>query len=207
MNIKLSIVVLLIAGLSVWFFIGKNNTTASIPAGHILPPKNVKPYLKLQRDDKQTINLSSAYPNKWLALYFGYTNCPDICPIDLAIMAGAWKQMNHPKPQVAFISIDAKRDLGNLSNYAQKFNPNFIGLTATGANLERLTKALGVYYEYEQIKKNSQMADHSHHQHQQQKINHTGSFAIINPNGEYVAILTKPHQVKPIASSLNRLIN
>ncbi|MBL8491995.1 MAG: SCO family protein, partial [Rhodocyclaceae bacterium] len=68
---------------------------------------------------------------RWTFLFFGYTQCPDICPTALALMAQVKAGIVEAKgaePQVAFVSVDPKRDTpALLARYVPHFDPAFIG--------------------------------------------------------------------------------
>jgi protein SCO1/2 len=82
-------------------------------------------------------------------LFFGFTNCPDICPLTLAVIAeatGVLREKIGPlAPQVLFVSVDPDRDTPEqIARYTSAFDPEFIGATADDATLEPLLSALGV---------------------------------------------------------------
>jgi cytochrome oxidase Cu insertion factor (SCO1/SenC/PrrC family) len=84
-------------------------------------------------------------------LYFGYTFCPDVCPLTLAELSQVATALEEDAQRVnfVFISVDFQRDTPErLSQYLPAFNADFIGLTTTDeANLQALTQPLGIFYE------------------------------------------------------------
>lgn len=94
---------------------------------------------------------ASTYGRKIKLLYFGYTHCPDVCPLTLADIARTLKTLG-AKPgevRVLFVSVDPGRDTpGLLHNYARAFGPWFVGLTGTQAQLQALSKRYRVSYSY-----------------------------------------------------------
>ncbi len=94
---------------------------------------------------------AATYGDKIKLLYFGYTHCPDVCPLTLADIAAALRKID-AKPadvQVLFVSVDPKRDtLPLLHQYAQAFGPWFVGLTGSQAQLKSLSKRYRVSYSY-----------------------------------------------------------
>lgn len=85
-------------------------------------------------------------------LFFGYTHCPDICPMTLsqlsAAISGLDKQVRDDI-NVLFVSVDPRRDPPKrLKAYTAHFGPQFIGLTGTQEQLTQLTKAMRVTYGY-----------------------------------------------------------
>lgn len=97
-------------------------------------------------------NLSLAdLRGKVVALYFGYTLCPDICPTSLAILTQALNQMTEDElseMQSVFISVDPDRDdVTRLNQYTQYFHANILGGTAEKAVIDGIIKLYGAAYQ------------------------------------------------------------
>src|SRR5579863_933483 len=72
-------------------------------------------------------------------VYFGYTHCPDVCPVTLLQLAQVLKTGVVPNLRVVFISVDPARDTpAQLAQYVQAFDPDFIGLTGPPARVQTL---------------------------------------------------------------------
>ena len=136
------------------------------PAASLYPEaKSVSDKLNFIDDASNKTNLSDVVNGKWALLYFGYTSCPDVCPIDLSKINQAAQLMeNSNQLQVVFVSVDPDRDIGNLDNFAKAFNQSFKGLTAKQDELMSISKTLGVYHEVVQSQQTAQ-EDHSSHNH------------------------------------------
>ncbi len=184
-------------------------------------PKSLQGKFSLIDDKRKTVLLSEAAKDKWSILYFGYASCPDVCPTDLATLNQTLGMMKHAnKLQVVFISVDPKRDVGNLDAFTKRFNANFIGLSAEDEVLTNMTKALGVYHEVEKTKQKALIEDHSkhkkmtkkHNDHKDMKmsnnylINHTTSYLLLSPNLELTGLLTSPHHTPKMAVALDLII-
>lgn len=75
----------------------------------------------------------SDYQGKVVLIFFGYTHCPDICPVTMSHLKILMKKLGDAESQVQtlFISIDPERDnLDHLKNFVTHFHPSFMGLTA-----------------------------------------------------------------------------
>mgnify|MGYP001627111725 CR=1 FL=1 len=87
---------------------------------------------------------------KVVLLFFGYTHCPDVCPMALETMAKvikALKPEEASRVQVLFISVDPERDtLEVLKGYVPYFYPTFIGLTGSEEEIRRVAKEYKAYY-------------------------------------------------------------
>ena len=87
---------------------------------------------------------------KLVLLFFGYTSCPDVCPITLGTFKQVYDRLGTDAQKVRFVMItaDPGRDTPDkVAAYAARFNPEFIGLSGSQENLERVWKELGVFVE------------------------------------------------------------
>lgn len=82
------------------------------------------------------------FRGKVVLLYFGYTNCPDVCPTTLSNMADAFHQLDkdeQSRVRGLFVSVDPKRDTPKkLKQYTNFFDPNIIGVTGTHDELVKI---------------------------------------------------------------------
>lgn len=119
----------------------------------------LQPYVKEYKETKKydfTIDTidgkvsKNDFKGKALAVYFGYTYCPDVCPTSLSSLAQALKSFDNEETKDfvgLFISVDPDRDkLKNLKEYAQYFHKNFIGGTSNKENIDDITKRYESYY-------------------------------------------------------------
>ena len=87
---------------------------------------------------------------KVVVLYFGYTQCPDICPTSLALLTQALSQMSEDElsgMQSIFVSVDPGRDnTARLDEYTKYFHENIIGATAEQDEIDKITKLYGASY-------------------------------------------------------------
>ncbi len=90
------------------------------------------------------------YKGKVVVVFFGFTQCPDVCPTTLTEMDEALKLLGPKadKVQVIFITVDPERDTASvLAQYVPSFNPRFVGLRpADEAGLEKVAKDFRIYY-------------------------------------------------------------
>jgi protein SCO1/2 len=92
----------------------------------------------------------SDYRGKIVLIYFGYTYCPDICPGTLATIAQALRQIGSDATEIQtiLISLDPARDTPErLEEYVAHFDPSFIGITGTDAQLAEAASLYGIFYE------------------------------------------------------------
>ena len=183
------------------------------PTASLYPEaKSISEKLNFINDQSESLNLSEISQDKWVLMYFGYTSCPDVCPIDLSKINLSFEMMeNKDKLQVVFISVDPARDIGILDQFAGAFNSSFLGLTAHSHELETISKSLGVYHQVVEAQKLAQ-SDHSSDEnqeagsHEHYNVDHTTSFLLFNPDLKLTALLTSPHEPKPMAEALDKII-
>jgi protein SCO1/2 len=93
----------------------------------------------------------SAHQDQFVILFFGYTNCPDVCPATLAQLQQMVQKLgpDADRIDVAFVTVDPERDtLDALKTYLAHFNPTFVGLRTTDEDqLMNLGQAFGIYYD------------------------------------------------------------
>jgi protein SCO1/2 len=136
----------------------------------------------------------------WSMLFFGYTNCPDLCPTTLTTLAAMEKRLRAAKasvlPQVVFVSVDAKRDTpAQMAKYVPYFDPEFIGLTAADQpSIESVAKKLGVSVIIEPAADGNYTVDHS------------GAIFVLNPDGRLTAILSGPFAVDALQGDFQRIV-
>jgi protein SCO1/2 len=92
--------------------------------------------------DKGPVSLSDFKGKKAVAVYFGYTYCPDICPTTFSNLTGALNKLSpeqQKQMQVLFISVDPGRDTPqSLREYVDYFHPSYIGLTGTKEQIDEV---------------------------------------------------------------------
>jgi protein SCO1/2 len=136
----------------------------------------------------------------WSMLFFGYTNCPDLCPTTLTTLAAMQKRLRAAKaavlPQVIFVSVDAKRDTpAQMAKYVPYFDPEFIGLTAADQpSIEAVARKLGVSVIIQPATDGNYSVDHS------------GAIFVLNPDGRLTAVLSGPFGVEALQGDFQRIV-
>jgi protein SCO1/2 len=139
---------------------------------------------------------------RWTFMFFGYTQCPDICPTALTLMkdvkarldGGTAKSSDRP-PQVVFVSVDPRRDSAELLvEYMAAFDPAFVGLRGDDAALLPLTGNLGVYYQ------RNDAADK-----QRYTVDHSAAIYLVDPAGKLRAVFSPPHDAGKMAGDYVRI--
>ena len=131
-------------------------------------------------------------------LFFGFTNCPDVCPLTLGMLAQAKAEIaaRAPRftPRVLFVSVDPHRDTPErIAAYLRGFDPEFKGVTAPDDELAPLLAQLGVAVEK--------------HAHGGENYNvvHNSAVYVLDPSMDWIAVSTGPHDPKVLATDYLRL--
>ncbi|NCC27625.1 MAG: SCO family protein [Gammaproteobacteria bacterium] len=104
-------------------------------------------------------------------IYFGYTWCPDICPTNLVLIAGALKGLTPEESErvrVLFVSVDPERDsVERLAEYSGYFHPKILGLTGTPEQIAEVAKLYGAAYRRTELADSAMgyVVDHSAYSH------------------------------------------
>lgn len=130
----------------------------------------------------------SAFAGKYRLVYFGFSYCPDVCPVDLQLAGQGMRLLEKSDPALAakvqpiFISVDPGRDTpAVLKSYVSAFHPRLIGLTGSEAEIRDVTKRYGVYFAK---RGDAGSSDYL--------VDHSRSFLLFGPQGEPIAIV--PHE-------------
>lgn len=89
------------------------------------------------------------YRGKVVTVFFGFTQCPDVCPASLAIMSDVMRLLGEDadRVQVLFITVDPERDTAELlAHYVPSFDPRFVGLYGTLQETEAVAKDFRIFY-------------------------------------------------------------
>lgn len=105
------------------------------------------------------------FAGKYVIAYFGYTFCPDVCPATLAELARVQEQLGDDadKVQVVMVTVDPERDTAQKTHeYVSYFDPSFIGLSGTKAEIDAAAQPFGIYYErHEGSAESGYLVDHT----------------------------------------------
>ena len=114
-----------------------------------------------------------------MLIYFGFTYCPDVCPITLLTMANVLDKLENEKITPLFITVDPERDNETiLSNYVSAFHDDIIGLTGSIDEINKVTSDWKVYFKKEN---NIDMPDNY-------TVNHLDIIFIANKNNKFLSL-------------------
>ncbi len=154
--------------------------------------------IELQSDSGEVFSEADLADGAWTFLFFGFTNCPDICPTTMSLMGQAVNELT-PEEQQDFrgvlVSIDPERDdLESLGSYGRAFSPGFTGVTGSIANLATFATQVNAAFQ-----KMPGQGDEPY------TIDHTGNVLIVNPRGHYHGFIKMPHTRAKIVETFRAL--
>jgi len=160
-----------------------------------------KPISKVQLVDKTgTALLDNYFQGKWTLVFFGYTNCPDVCPSTLMQMKALYqsiKQLPDSKDyQFLFVTVDPSRDTRKrIKSYVEYFDKDF---NAAGGDIQKIKnfeKVFGAFHQYAKKSKDDT----------QYAVAHSAEVYIVDPGERYVGKFLPPIDVKKLTLKLSHL--
>ena len=132
-----------------------------------------------------------------MLIYFGFTYCPDVCPITLLTMANVLDKLENEEITPLFITVDPERDNEEiLSNYVTAFHDEIICLTGTISEINKVTSDWKVYFKKEN---NIDMPDNY-------SVNHLDIIFIANKNAEFVDFIKPNTSSEDVIKKLVKVI-
>lgn len=136
------------------------------------------PFKLIDQNGKPTTEKD--FLGRYMLVFFGFTNCPDICPAGLQVMTTALDQLGDSAKDVTpvFITVDAERDTPEkLALYAKSFHPRLVALTGSDEEVKAAAKAYRVYFE--KVPDGSNPANYS--------FDHSSIFYLMDKDGTLLA--------------------
>tara|TARA_Y100000996_G_scaffold230009_1_gene181001 strand:+ start:121 stop:750 length:630 start_codon:yes stop_codon:yes gene_type:complete len=149
--------------------------------------------------DQENSFSSEDFKGTWNVLFFGFTFCPDICPITMKQLEEVKKQLEgkiSKEFRVFLVSVDPDRDKPeNLRIYLDNFNEEFVGLTGEIDQIYKFSTQVNAPF-FPVV--NSQEANYT--------VDHSGSLVLINPEANYAGFFRAPHDTDKLIKALASLL-
>jgi protein SCO1 len=192
-----SIAVLLIVVLlfAVPIFFRPEAPAPGAPGMTLLPPRAPLAAFELRDQHDQVFDVARLR-GKWSLLFFGYIRCPDICPMTLGTLKQVHQLLGDKNTniQYVFVSVDPERDTpALLGDYTGYFHADFLGVSGPTSELDKLTKALGVYYRPGKSAAGGYQVDHS------------AAVFLVDPQARLRGLFSAPQNAQNMAANLSRL--
>ncbi len=165
----------------------------------ILPrPREIAPF-ELTTQAGLSFNVESL-EGHWSFIFFGFTNCPDICPTSMSVMGVAEREISAGGTdadapfQGILVTVDPERDdAGTLGRYVEAFSPRFLGVRGDRAATAGLATQLNVAF--------AQVPDGAGGY----QVDHTANIVIVNPRGHYHGFIRMPHKAETLVAAYRSL--
>jgi protein SCO1/2 len=163
----------------------------------ILPPRPVPPFTLVDQDNRPFD--AQRLRDGWSFVFFGFTSCPDVCPVTMTALAQTRKLLadlpEPTRPRVVMISVDPERDTPErLGTYLKAFDPAFVGATGAKSTIDELAQRMGV------------MAAKRALDGENYTVDHTTSLFLVGPDGTLRALFSAPHEPQKIADDYRRIV-
>lgn len=160
----------------------------------ILPAGNELPEFTLLDQDGAIVD-RSIFEGQWDVVFFGFTNCPDICPATMTVLGQARRALaadgRQPLPRIVLVSVDPERDTPEaMARYIAYFGEDNLGLTGELDEIRKLTDALGIFFQKAGTDEGVYGVDHS------------TVVLVIDPDGRLKALFSAPHSVDNFVNDL-----
>ena len=166
--------------------------------GTIFPSPRALPALELTDHDGRPL-APDRFTDRWTLVFFGFTNCPDICPTTLATLAQVKRQLAdlpaEEQPGVLLVSVDPERDdPERLAAYVKFFDASFVGATGSKQAVADAAAAFGVPFAKVSLPEGGYTMDHG-----------SGVF-VVGPTGGIVAYLSGRHDAAITARDYRKVV-
>jgi protein SCO1/2 len=158
------------------------------------------PFTLTNQDGKQVTDRDFA--GKYRIVYFGYTFCPDVCPVDARNIGLGLRAVEASDPTVAakivplFITVDPARDTPEvLKSFVANFHPRMVGLTGSTAAIDATAKEYAIYY------KKGEMSPGGGYM-----VDHSRVAYLMDPQGKPMALLPQDKSPEDIATEIKRWV-
>ena len=165
---------------------------------------------------EQTVTLASN-KGKYQLVFFGFTHCPDICPVTLTAITEAFNQMGDKSTNFVpvLITVDPERDTpAVLAEYSKAFHPSLVALTGPREEIERVSKEFGVYSaKVTPEPKEHQEASMDHGSHSDANhgggynVDHTGLVYLMGRDGKYLSHFSQDTSADTFAKELSAVLD
>jgi protein SCO1 len=189
-HVLMMLVVAMAAGTGFWLAHRLDHSIPALTSGTWLPqPRNLGEFSLIDQNNAQfTAARLQGAPT---LVYFGYTHCPDVCPVTLLQLAQVVKSGVVPGLRVVFISVDPARDTPTqLAQYVHAFDPDFIGLTGPATMLQSVAQRFGVAF----LRVDLPGGDYS--------MDHSSTVFLMDTHGHNVAVFNAPYDVQSLTRDL-----
>lgn len=211
---KVLYVVAIATSLALGVMLGAQQFSAASPlsVAQLLPSPKSIPEFSLENHRGEVAD-ANVFRGHWSLVFFGFTSCPDFCPLELQKLAKLLNLMGAGnKLQVVFVSVDPERDgQENLANYVGFFHPQILGLRGSNRELANFAQFFGAAYDRSAIIESKLLTvpagiNMPINVGEQYQVNHSTRVFVVNPGGEFIGSFVSPYEVGNMLSDIHKLM-
>lgn len=187
------------AGTGVYMYQSRQSSLAAENIDRLFwpDPKRIGAFTLIDQTGRE-FNLEDL-KGRWSFLFFGYTFCPDICPVTMAVMNELHNRLSGdddpPDIQTVFVTVDPRRDTTErLAEYLGHFNPGFIGLGGTPEQIDSLASQIGIV-----------SLSHPPDENGDYLVDHTSSVFLLDPKARLVSLFSAPQDIDTLVSRFEKI--
>ncbi|MDQ6839850.1 MAG: SCO family protein [Actinomycetota bacterium] len=190
---------------------GSTQQNALYPGATVLPVSYTKPDITLTDTSGQPFNLAAQTAGTIALVYFGYTNCPDACPINMALTAQTLRRLpaaDRARIKVVFVTTDPVRDTPPVIRaWLNNFDPSFIGLAGTEDQIHQAERGVGMPLSYADTPQNdAKSATSAPGKDTNYQVVHAGYTLVYTPDGVAHLQIDDTEQPSRFATTLQHLL-
>ena len=185
-------------GFGAWRYLDTRRAAPPQIRGYVLAAPRALPAMELVDEHDRPFRRAN-FVGHWSFLYFGYTYCPDICPLTLVELAKVKQQLSAELPaervEYYLVSVDPRRDTpARLREYVAYFDAAFRGLTGSPDSLAAFARATDTLFDVPESPETDNYL-----------VSHSSSLVLLDPNGAVHAVLSPPHAPAALTADFTKL--
>jgi protein SCO1/2 len=186
-------------GVAAWLLLAARAPAPPAIGGYLVSPPRALPAVELV-DDNGAPFRTADFAGRWSFLYFGYTYCPDVCPLTLVELANLRRTLAaervDARAEYYLVSVDPKRDTpARLREYVAYFDAELRALTGAPSDLAALARATETLFDV------PEGADGEHY-----LVSHSSNVVLLDPRGRLHAVFTPPQTAGALAADFTKVV-
>ncbi|QJE72024.1 SCO family protein [Aerophototrophica crusticola] len=178
-----SLLGLALAAVVAWWTVQQDQRRGGTTAGLSVPAVSIGgPFNLVDHTGRPVTNESFA--GKYRLVFFGFTNCPDICPTELQVMGAALGELgaDAARVQPLFVTVDPERDTPQaLAEYVALYHPGILGLTGSPSQVDAVVKSYRAHYA--KVQQGAGAGDYT--------MDHSTYTYLMGPQGEFLTVFAR----------------
>ena len=181
-------------GVAAWLYVDTRANRPPEIQGYVLAEPRALPAVELV-DERGAPFRAADFAGHWSLLYFGYTYCPDVCPLTLVELARLKPLLETKRVEYYFVSVDPRRDTpARLREYVAYFDPELHGLTGSPQELAELAAAAETVFDVPE----GEDADNY-------LVSHSSNVVLLDPRARVHAVFAPPHEPATLAAEFTKV--